>query len=224
MHAGLLHDPVGQRAIVIVTAQGRVATGGQHLKNAFCQAQNRDVKRATAQIVDRVNALTGVVESISDGCRGRLIDETQHLQTGHLRGVFCRLALRVVKIRRHRDHRTIQVISEGVFSPITQRSQNIGTDLDRRLFTLYRLHAEHAAVLRKTVRQFGTASHIGKAAPHEAFDRGNGVFRILRHGLQRIKADLPTTTFEIAHDRRQDHPTLTIGQAFGDAVPHRGHQ
>ena len=220
----MLHDPVGQRAVVIVTAQGRITTGGQHLKNAFCQTQDRDVERTATQIVDRVNALAGIVQSISDGRSSGLIDETQHLQTGHLRRVLRCLALRVVKIGRHRDHRAVQIVSKSVFGAITQRGQNIGTDLNRRLFTLYRLHAEHATVLRKTVRQFGAAGHIGQAAPHETLDRGNGVFRVLRRRLQRIKADLPTPAFKVTNDRRQDHPTLTIGQAFGHTVPHGSHQ
>ena len=31
-------------------------------------------------------------------------------------------------------------------------------------------------------------------------------------------------SLEVAHDRRQDHAALRVGQAFGHAVAHRGHQ
>ena len=89
---------------------------------------------------------------------------------------------------------------------------------------MHGLHAQHAAVLGKAVRQFGAADHICQAAPHEALDRGNGVLWVLRHGLQGVKADLAAAALKVANHRGQYHPALPVWQALGHAVAHRCHQ
>jgi hypothetical protein len=38
------------------------------------------------------------------------------------------------------------------------------------------------------------------------------------------RADLASAFLEVAHDGRQDHPALRVGQAFGHAAAHRRHQ
>src|ERR1019366_5232279 len=107
-----------------VTAQGRVAAGGEDFKNTFGQAQNRDVKSASTQIVNGVNAFAGIVESISNGCGSGLVDETQHFDARQLRGVFGGLALGVVKISWHRDDGAIKISAKSVFGAVAQGGQN----------------------------------------------------------------------------------------------------
>ena len=45
---GLINDPAVKALIKIVAAQLTVATGGEHLKNAFAQTKDRDVKSSAA--------------------------------------------------------------------------------------------------------------------------------------------------------------------------------
>jgi NAD-specific glutamate dehydrogenase len=39
-----------------------------------------------------------------------------------------------------------------------------------------------------------------------------------------IEADQTALAFHVTHHRRQQHPPLGVGQAFGHAMAHRGHQ
>ncbi len=76
----------------------------------------------------------------------------------------------------------------------------------------------------KAVRQFLRPDHIGQAAAHEALDRGNRVLRIGGDGVLRRIANLATAAFQVAHHGRQDDTPFAVGQAFGHAMAHGGHQ
>ena len=95
-----------------------------------------------------------------------------------MRRILGRLSLGIVKIGRHGDHGTIQVVTQRVFSAVTQSSQNFGTYFNRRLLAQHRLNPEHARVVDKMVGQAGMVFHIGQAATHKAFGRGNGVLGV----------------------------------------------
>ena len=180
LQAGLLgHGGVGQGLVVIVSTQCRVASGGQDLKHALRQAQDGDVKGAATQIEHGINTLAGVVEAISNGRGGGLVDQAQHIQARQLRGVFGGLALGIVKVGGHGDDRAIQVVVEGVFGAVTQRGQNFGADFDGRLGALHRLDAEHALFAGdELIRQLAAVGNVLQATAHEAFDRGDGVHRV----------------------------------------------
>ena len=75
--AQLLQHPIGQCAVVVVTAQGRVAAGGNHFKHALRQAQDGNIEGAAAQVVHGIDAFAGVVQTIGNrGGRG-LVDQAQ---------------------------------------------------------------------------------------------------------------------------------------------------
>jgi hypothetical protein len=50
-----------------------------------------------------------LVEAVGERRRGRLVDDAQHLEAGDLAGILGGLALGVVEIGRHRDHRLVTV-------------------------------------------------------------------------------------------------------------------
>ena len=219
------HGEVGQGLVVIVAAQSRVAARRQHFKNALRQAQDGDVKRATAEIEHGVNAFARVVEAIGNRRGGRFIDQAQHIQAGQLRGIFGGLALSVVKVSRHSDDRAIQVVVEGVLGAVTQGGQDLGTHLHRRFGALHGLNAEHPFVAgSEFVRQFAAVGDIVQATAHEALDRSDGVDRVGGRRLHRVKADLASLIRHEAHDRRQDHAAIVVGQTLGHAIAHRSHQ
>ena len=197
--SGSCQHPVGQALIVVIPAQGRIAAGGHHLKNTASQAQNRDVKGTTAQVVNGIDALTGVVEAIGNRRGCGLVDQAQYLQAGKLGCVLGRLALGIVEIGWHRDHSTKQIVAHAVLSSVAQGGQDISAYLQWRFFSLHRVQPQHARVVCKAVGQLVGARHIRQATPHETLDRGNRVFRVQRQHTQRLGTNGSATVGQVTH-------------------------
>ena len=81
----------------------------EHLEDAVLDAQDRDVERAAAEVVDGDEAGVPLVEAVGQRRRGRLVDDAQDLEAGDAAGVARRGALRVVEVGRHGDHRAIDL-------------------------------------------------------------------------------------------------------------------
>ena len=190
----------------------------------MAQAKNRHIKRAAAQVVNRVNAFAAVVQAVSNRSGGGLVDQTQHIQAGHLRRIFGGLSLRVVKVGGHGDDRAVYVIVERVFGALAQRGQYFSAHLDRRLLAFNGLQSQHAGFVDQRIREAGSVGNIGDTTAHETLDRDDGVLRIIGLCRQSIVADGAFAVAQITHRRRQYHAPLIVRQAFGHAVAHAGHQ
>ena len=179
-------------AVEVVAAERRVAAGGDDLEHALRQPQQRDVEGAAAEVVDRVEALAAVVQPVGDGRRGRLVDQAQHVQAGQLRGVLGRLALRVVEVGRHGDHRAEQVVASKLSSARWRSVARISADTSTGDFDAVARRAARPCPAR---RRSGTAACAvpatsASAAAHEALDRDDGVARVVGLRRQRVVADL----------------------------------
>ena len=104
--AGLdfFEDEINQAFVQVVAAQARVAVGGEDLKNAAVQFQNREIERAAAQIIDGDFGLFGqFAQAVGQRGGGRLVDDAFDGQTGQFARLFGGVALRVVEIGGHGD-------------------------------------------------------------------------------------------------------------------------
>ena len=110
-----------QRVVDIVAAEVRVAVGREHLIDVAVagrnQFQNRNVKCAAAEIVDGDLAALLFVQAVSERRGGRLIHEAQDFEAGEAPGVARGLALRVIEIRGHGDHRALDRILKIIPRP-----------------------------------------------------------------------------------------------------------
>ena len=98
-----VHQVVQDELIEILSAQRGVAIGGLDLENSARNLENRNIKSSTTQVVNRNRLTVLLVHSKRKGCRGRLIDDTQHVQARNLAGVLRGLTLGVVEVGRHGD-------------------------------------------------------------------------------------------------------------------------
>ena len=105
----LLNQPAKYALVKVVAAQRRVTVGGQHLEHALGQFQDGNIKRAAAQVIHGIHTFRGVIQAVGNRCRSRFVQQTQHIQSGQFGGIFGGLALRIVKIRWHGNHRADQV-------------------------------------------------------------------------------------------------------------------
>src|SRR5436853_194662 len=67
---------------------------------------------AGAQVIDRHDRFIALVDSISQGCRSRLIDDPKDLKSRQMARVFSGLSLRIVEISRDSDHRLSHFFAE----------------------------------------------------------------------------------------------------------------
>ena len=187
----------------------------------MCKTQHRDIEGAATQIVDGVDALCCVIQAVGNGCRRGLVDQAQQIDAGQLGCILGGLALGIVKVRRHGDDCTIEIVVERVFGTEAQGRQNFGTDFHGRLGAVHGFDGDDAAVIGlEAIRQLLGRFDISQASPHEALGRADSVGSILRLRGLGIKTDLSAAHFHVTHHRWQQHTPLIVGQALGHAVAH----
>ena len=136
-----LIDPVDDALVDVVAAQVRIAVGGLHFHHAVADFEDRDIERAAAEVVDRDGFVLLLVEPVGQRRRRRLVDDAHHFQAGDLAGVFGGLALRVVEVRRNRDHRLRDLLAQIGFGRFLQLRQNHRRNLGRRVLLAVDLDA-----------------------------------------------------------------------------------
>ena len=115
----LVGEEVDDDLVEVIAAEVGVAVGAQYFKHAVAQLQNRDVERATAEVVHGdFLVLVLLVEAVSQSGSGGLVDDALHVEAGDGTGFFRGLALGVVEVRGHRDngfgHGLAEVILRGL--------------------------------------------------------------------------------------------------------------
>ena len=209
----LRQEMLGDGVVEIIAAQGRVATGSQHLEDAIFHAQQGHIESATAEIVDREHAFGALVQPVGHGCRRGLVDQPQHLEPGEPGGVAGGGAGGIVEIGRHRDHGALHAAVERGFGTDFQRPQNIGRDFHWGQGPPPHLQPHHAAVIVSVLarRQFerqgpGQGFDVFGPPAHQPFDGTDHRFGFPEQGLAR----------RFSHQRK--------GACVFAVGHHRGHQ
>src|SRR6185369_2420866 len=94
----LTRHPTHDAFVKILATQKSVARSRKHVEDAIVHFENRNIKRAAAEVINCDALDARLSESISQGCRCRLVDDALDFQSGNLACVFCCLSLRVVEI------------------------------------------------------------------------------------------------------------------------------
>ena len=82
-----------------------IAVGGFYLEGAFAQFQDRNIESAAAEVVHGHGFILFLIQAVSQSRRGGLIDDTQDIQPRDGPGVFGRLALGIIEVRRYGNDR-----------------------------------------------------------------------------------------------------------------------
>jgi hypothetical protein len=150
-----------QHVVNVLAAEERVAVGGLDLEDAAGDLENRDVKRAAAQIVDGDElAVVLGLEAVRERRSRRLVDNAVHVEAGDLAGVLGRLALRVVEVGRHSDDGVVDGVAEMCLGGLFHLAESHGTDLRRRVLLALRLDPRVAV---------GRANHLVRQMLHALF-------------------------------------------------------
>ena len=210
--------------IEIIATECGIAPRGQHFEHALGQAQDGNIEGATAQVVHGINAFGAVIQTIGNRRCRRFVEQAQHVEARQTGRILGGLALCIVEIGRHGNHRPHQFAAQRCFRTMLQGFQDFCRNLDRALDAGHCLQAHHAGRLDKIVGQGFHMRDIGLAPPHEALDGNDGVFRIFRLPLAHVVADLDPPIRVITHRRGQQRAAVFIVQAHRHAAPHRRHE
>ena len=229
----LANDEVDDALVEVFTTQKRIAVGGQHFKLLFAidigNLDDGHVKRAATQVIHRNLAVAFfvLVQAESQRGSGRLVDDAFDIQAGDAARVFGGLALRVVEIRRHGDHRVGDFFAQVIFCGLLHFAQNVSADL-------LRCHAV-AAHFDPGVAVIGRSNFVGhqvdvllhfffrELAPDQALDRIQRVLGVGHRLALGRRADQHLAIFLVRNDGRRGTRAFGVFNDLGHIAFHDGH-
>ena len=129
-------QPVDDAAIPVVAAQLGVAAGGLDIEHPLGNAQHRHIEGAPAQVEHQYLLGGAAIEAICQGGGGGFVDDPLHRQARQTTGVAGGLALGIVEVGRHGDHRRLHRLAQIGGRVVTELAQNAGQQFLRGVFAL----------------------------------------------------------------------------------------
>ena len=173
-------DPIDDALVDVVAAQVGVAVGGFDFDHAFADFENRDVERAAAEIVDGDGFVLDLIQAVCQRGRGGLVDDAHDFEARDLAGILGGLALRIVEVGGHGDHRLGDLLAQIGLGGFLQLGEDHRRNFGRRVLLAHDVHAGVAVLPASDL--VGHHLHLFRdfveAASHETFDGENRVFRI----------------------------------------------
>ena len=222
------HQELRESAVEIVASQAGVAVGGQHLEDAAIELEDRQIEGAAAQVVHRdLGSLLELVEPIGQRSRRGFIDDAFDLESGQLAGPQGGVALGVVEIGRHGDHRPGHGLPQGRFGIVLELLEHLGGDLFRAPDAPPDL--EPGRPILGPLHRVGDpevfGSQHGSPPTHEPLGRIQGAFGVQHpHSIGGLAHQRGPRTGRNMDHRRGETVTLGIGDDVGDAAFHDGDQ
>src|SRR5690606_12052419 len=91
-----------------------------------------NIEGTTTQVVDSNHAVAArLVHAVGQGCGGGLVDDALDVETGDATGILGGLALGVVEVGRHGDHRFGDRLTEVILGGLLHFFQHFGGNLRR---------------------------------------------------------------------------------------------
>ena len=108
-----------------------IAVGGKHFDHTVADLNDGHIKGTATQVIYHDLLFFFVIQTISQSCCRRLVDDTFYIQTGDLACVLGSLTLRIVEIGRYRNDRFRYTLSQIALSICFQLLQDHCGDLLR---------------------------------------------------------------------------------------------
>jgi hypothetical protein len=174
-----------------------VAVGALDLEDAVADLEDGHVERAATE-VEHEDRLVGalLVEAVGQGCRGRLVDDAEHLEAGDLARLLGGGALGVVEVGGHGDDGLGDGVTEVRLGVALQLLQRAGADLLGRV------------VLPVDVGRLPVGAHV-------ALDGADGPVRVRDRLALRDLADEHLAVLGEGDDGRRRATALGVGDDDG---------
>ena len=119
--------------VKVLTTKVSVTVGRLDLEDTLLHLKDGDIERSTTQVVDGDDSRIGLVETVCEGGGGRLVDDTEDLETSNRTGVLGGLTLRVVEVGRDGDDGVLDGLAEVGRGSVLHLVNDEGTDLGWRV-------------------------------------------------------------------------------------------
>lgn len=166
----LLDAVVDEDVVKVLTTEMSVARRRLHLKDTAVDREHTEVVSSAATIKDEHILLTShlaAIKAIGDGRRRRLVDDTEHVEARDHARVLRGLALRIIEIRGHGNHRVLHLATKIRLRSRLHLLQNRRADL------LGQKALRLALVVDLNLRLLALAlEHLERPVLHVALDRG----------------------------------------------------
>ena len=100
----IFENVINNLVIEVFTAEVSITVGRFYFKDAIAKLKDGDIESTTTKIEDDNLLVIFLIETISESCCGRLVDNTANLEASDFTGIFGGLALRIVEVGRNRDN------------------------------------------------------------------------------------------------------------------------
>ena len=136
VHAGLvlelLDDVVGEGLVHVGSSELGVSGGRKDLEDSVVEVHDGHIEGSSSEVEDEdLLGLSGLVETVCEGCCGRLVDDTDHIETCDLTGVLGGLPLVVVEVCGDGDDRLVDGLSDEGLCVLLDLHQDVCGDLLR---------------------------------------------------------------------------------------------
>lgn len=122
---------VDQTVVEVLTTQVGVTGSRLDLEDTLLNGKERDIESTTTKIEDQDVALTLdlLVKTVGNGGSGRLVDDSENIETGDETGILGSLTLRVVEVGGDSDNGVVDSLAEVRLSSLTHLGEDHGGDL-----------------------------------------------------------------------------------------------
>ena len=126
-----INEMVNEAVVEVLTTQVSVTSGGLDFEDTFLDGQEGHIKGTTTQIENENVAFTLrlLVETVSNGSRSRLVDDTEDVQARNETGILGSLTLGVVEVGGDGDDSVVDGTTEVGLSSLPHLGQDHGRDL-----------------------------------------------------------------------------------------------
>ena len=125
----LLHHPVDDALVPVVTTKMRVTMGALYFKHSVTNFKNTHVKCSTTKVEHQNGfVFASLFEAVRKCCGSWFVNNAQHFKTCNLSGFFCCRALSVIEICRHRDNGLRNGVAQICFGVALQLHKDARTD------------------------------------------------------------------------------------------------
>ena len=125
----LLHHPVDDALVPVVTTKMRVTVGALYFKHAVANFKNTHVECSSTKVEHQNSfVFASLFEAVRKCCSSWFVNNAQHFKTRNLSGFFCCRALSVIEICRHRNNGLSNGVTQICFGVALQLHEDACTD------------------------------------------------------------------------------------------------